>query len=137
MMKRDILRIIDVNVNRSREGLRVCEEVARFVLHNRTLTQNLKNLRHRVRHICDAFPEGWHGMIDARDSKADVGRHADVLEMKRADVKDVFIANMQRSKESMRVLEECCKLFDAKLSHRFRHVRFTLYETEKRALTKL
>ena len=46
-MKQDLLRIIDANLNRSREGLRVCEEISRFVLEDTKCwtTQRLGNCR--------------------------------------------------------------------------------------------
>jgi len=35
-------RIIDANLNRVKEGLRVCEEITRFILDNHKFTLNLK-----------------------------------------------------------------------------------------------
>ena len=48
-MRPGLLRILDANSNRSREGLRVCEEVARFVLNSHPLTKDLKRLRHAIK----------------------------------------------------------------------------------------
>ena len=48
MKDRGFNRIIDANLNRSREGLRVCEEVARFHLSSPQLTRELKSVRHAV-----------------------------------------------------------------------------------------
>ncbi|MBM2832289.1 MAG: hypothetical protein HW414_1341, partial [Dehalococcoidia bacterium] len=42
-------RIIDANLNRLAEGLRVLEDVARFVLNNEPLDQELMALRHQLR----------------------------------------------------------------------------------------
>ena len=136
-MEKEILRIIDANLNRSREGLRVCEEVARFVLNSKALTKDLKNIRHRIQNIYEAFPQGWRTVVGARGSQTDVGRYPSFVEMKRKNVTDVFFSNMQRAKESARALEEFLKLFDHKLSNRFKRLRFDLYGAEKRALTKL
>ena len=136
-MNAGILRIIDANLNRAREGLRVCEEVARFILNSRSLTGKLKNLRHRVRDIYNSFPEKWKATIGARNSKKDVGRHASPVEMKRRNPADVFYANLQRTKESLRVLEEFLKLSDNRTSNKFKRLRFDLYEIEKKALKKL
>jgi len=132
-----VLRIIDANLNRAREGLRVCEEVARFILNSKSLTGELKNMRHRVRDIYNSFPKKWKTLMDARDSKKDVGRHASPVEMKRKNPGDVFYANLQRTKESLRVLEEFLKLSDNRTSNRFKRLRFELYEIEKKALKKL
>ena len=40
------LRIIDANLNRMGEGLRVLEDAARFLLNNAVLSEELKTLRH-------------------------------------------------------------------------------------------
>ena len=45
-ISQDTLRIIDANLNRTGEGLRVLEETARLSLNDAALTQRLKNLRH-------------------------------------------------------------------------------------------
>jgi len=136
-MSAGILRIIDANLNRAREGLRVCEEVARFVLNSKSLTGKFKKMRHRVRDIYSSFPKKWKTAIGARNSKEDVGRHASPVEMKRKSAGDVFYANLQRTKESLRVLEEFLKLSDSRASNRFKRLRFDLYEIEKKALKKL
>ena len=47
-ISRDILRIIDASLNRIGEGLRVLEEYARFSLDEAKLTQQLKNMRHKL-----------------------------------------------------------------------------------------
>lgn len=136
-MKKDILRVIDANLNRAREGLRVCEEVARFVLNSSALTKDLKNLRHRVHHIYKLFPKKWKTVVVARDSAADVGKSPSAVEMKRRDTDEIFFANMQRTKESVRVLEEFLKLYNHRLSGRFKRLRFDLYEIEKKVLERL
>jgi thiamine-phosphate pyrophosphorylase len=47
----DALRIIDANFNRSREGLRVMEEYARFCLADASLTERCKTLRHDLGNV--------------------------------------------------------------------------------------
>lgn len=42
------LRIIDANVNRIGEGLRVLDDVSRLLLNSSDLSQRLKNLRHEL-----------------------------------------------------------------------------------------
>jgi len=52
MKKKDdklIWRIIDVNLNRSREGLRIIEEFARFGLEDSSLSKEIKNIRHEIK----------------------------------------------------------------------------------------
>jgi len=42
------LRIIDANLNRIGEGLRLLEDLARLLLNDATLTQQLKTMRHEL-----------------------------------------------------------------------------------------
>ena len=42
---KQILRIIDANLNRTAEGLRVLEDIARFVLDDAALSRQLKIMR--------------------------------------------------------------------------------------------
>jgi hypothetical protein len=58
-------------------------------------------------------------------------------EMSRRDAADIFIANMQRVKESLRVLEEFAKLFDASFALKFQRLRFKTYAVEKDAVAGL
>ena len=41
-----IYRIIDANFNRTREGLRVVEEIARFFKEDSNITATLRGIRH-------------------------------------------------------------------------------------------
>ncbi|MEN6495839.1 MAG: hypothetical protein ABFD16_16275, partial [Thermoguttaceae bacterium] len=43
-----VLRVLDAAWNRAREGLRVVEDYTRFVLDDRHLTEQLKQLRHEL-----------------------------------------------------------------------------------------
>ena len=47
-MNKRVYRVIDANFNRAREGLRVCEEFARFFLNDKVLTENAKKIRNRI-----------------------------------------------------------------------------------------
>lgn len=135
MIKREVFRIIDANFNRSREGLRVCEEVARFAWDSPALTKNLKVVRHSISSILKETPATARLLNEARDSGHDVGRFSrNKSEMNRITYTDIFSANIQRVKESLRVLEEFFKLIDKKDSARFAELRFKVYEIEKKAL---
>lgn len=134
-MKKEIFRIIDANFNRSREGLRVCEEVARFAWNSPSLTKELKSVRHSVSSIIKYAPETIKMLNASRDSVKDVGRcGCSKSEMSRSSYEDIFSANIQRVKESLRVLEEFFKLVDKKSSSKFTGLRFKVYEIEKKAL---
>ncbi len=131
-------RIIDANLNRLREGLRVCEEVARFILDSKSLTLDFKCLRHDIKNILKCFPGDLRkNLINFRDSNSDVGRPTSLIENKRKDIKDIFTANMQRVKESVRVLEEFSKLIiKGRLSSKFKELRYRIYTLEKKTLAR-
>ena len=135
MIKKELYRIIDANFNRSREGLRVCEEVTRFVWNSTSLTKDLKSVRHSISSILKDTPDIVKILNDSRDSANDVLRcGCSKSEMNRITYDDIFSANIQRVKESLRVLEEFFKLIDKKDSAKFTDLRFKVYEIEKKAL---
>src|SRR3989338_7687649 len=113
MTRRGVLRILDANFNRSREGLRVCEEITRFVLRDGALTRALKESRHAVSRCLKRLPVSAAEFLSARDVRADVGKGPSRLEARRKDFLGLFLANAERAKESLRVLEETSKLIDA------------------------
>lgn len=137
-MRRGIPRLIDANFNRSREGLRVCEDIARFVLNSKTLSGELKCIRHGISRSLGELPSGREALLNARDVDEDVGRRGDrKREVAREDLLDIFTANMERVKESLRVLEEMSKLTDRNISDRFSQLRFKVYDIEKKAFKKI
>jgi thiamine-phosphate pyrophosphorylase len=135
--KKAILRIIDANFNRAREGLRVCEEVARFILNSGPLTDEIKTLRHEISGILRQHLRDGRMLYRSRDSGNDVGKG--VLagrELSRAGIVDIFSANMERAKESLRVLEEFFKLIDRDGSEKFLILRFKAYGIEKKGIKR-
>ena len=135
-MKKDLLRIIDANLNRSREGLRVCEEIARFILEDKELTEELKELRHRISRSVKKFPAMPKKLLECRESQSDVGKKL-ANKNKRNNYSDVFYANIQRVKESLRVLEEFSKILDESLGNNFARLRFQVYYLEKKIIARL
>jgi thiamine-phosphate pyrophosphorylase len=141
MAKRDarsrIRRIIDANYNRILEGLRVCEEITRFIFDDGKLTARLKQNRHL---ICAAMVsrEDRSELLASRSTGTDVGKKITLgLETKRGNYRDIFFANIQRVKESIRVLEEFSKLTDAETAMRFKKIRYSIYEIEKNVAAKI
>ena len=138
MTSRDnnIGRIIDANLNRVKEGLRVCEEVTRFILDNHKFTAQLKDSRHKINFLADKlYPPAK--LISQRQARSDVGRFNSCGELKRGNCKDIFWANIQRVKESLRVLEEFSKLVDVKVALGFKQLRYKVYEIEKASFKKI
>lgn len=130
------LRIIDENLNRLSEGLRVLEDIARMLFNDIGLTQQLKTLRHKLIRVDSLINKK---LINARDAVTDVGVSMTVSgEKPHGDIQDILIANAKRSQESLRVLEEFAKLSDAGLdSEKYRQARFSLYTIERNLLSKL
>jgi thiamine-phosphate pyrophosphorylase len=131
-----IYRIIDANLNRVKEGLRVCEEIARFILNNHKLTADFKQARHDIEGIVRKAYSSLK-LLKERNSHTDVGRLNSRGELKRKDFRDIFQANIQRAKESLRVLEEFSKLIDSKAALRFKQIRYKIYEIEKDSFKKI
>ena len=130
------LRIIDANLNRIGEGLRVLEEVSRLVLNSGDLSQSLKNLRHGLVRVELALEQQF---IQARDAAGDVGKDLEVPgEARQKDLAAVVIANSRRVQESLRVMEEMAKLPETTLnSEKYKQARFSLYTIEKELLGRL
>ena len=132
-----LYRIIDANINRAKEGLRVCEEITRFILNDKSLTGNFKKVRHQIDSLVEGLSKNPQ-LISQRDSLKDVGfKVKNQAEFIRRDFADVFCANIQRVKESIRVLEEFSKLDDVKVALGLRKIRYNIYELEKKMAKKL
>lgn len=112
-----IYRVIDANLNRFKEGLRVVEDIRRYVFDDKTLALKIKNLRHQVKIDSAKF-------IKFRDSNNDVLKSSLKNELDRANLRDIEIANIKRAQESARVLEECFKLIDTAKSEIFKSIRY-------------
>jgi len=121
----EIFRVIDANLNRLKEGIRVVEDIMRYRDNNKDFSLKLKQLRHKSR-INEIDKLLLH-----RDSIKDVLRTTTESELNRTDIKSIIIANFKRAEESCRVLEELFKLSDAKLSEDFKYIRYELYNLEK------
>lgn len=136
-MDKKILRIIDANLNRLMEGLRVCEEIIRFIFSSRKLTLEFKNLRHDAVKTAKGWGIDKALLLGSRDTKEDVGKASTKSEMNRNSYKDIFYANIQRAKESIRVLEEFAKLDSLSTAANFKKLRYKLYQIEKKANTEM
>jgi thiamine-phosphate pyrophosphorylase len=130
-----IIRIIDANANRCREGLRVLEEVARFVMDDAFLTAIAKDLRHDLELLIAEIPAARR--IVARDTIADVGTTLTAQpEVQRRDIPAVIAANARRVEEGLRCVEEFGKLVSEQLATGAKALRYRVYTLEK-ALQKV
>lgn len=130
-------RIIDANINRLKEGLRVLEETARFILNSKPLTYECKKIRHAIDAAIRRIAQK-KSLLKERDSINDVGRRLHLkTELTRKGWQDIFSANIARVKESTRVLEEFSKLLDTGAALQFKRTRYRIYEFEKKFAQKL
>jgi thiamine-phosphate pyrophosphorylase len=128
--EKQLRRVIDANFNRAKEGLRVCEDVCRFVLNDGPASRSFKTLRHQLTAMIAKLT--ILQLIEARDIDGDVGRGSSLSEMKRKHIDDIFFANIQRIKESIRVLEEFTKLFNVQRARGLKQIRYKVYALEKK-----
>lgn len=109
------------------------EEVARFVIEQKRLTEQLKKLRAKLRSLAKRA-----GDIRQRDSLTDVGGKSYTRsEGSRKNVRDVFAANAKRVEEALRVLEEFTKLTGPGLGRSFKAIRYKVYDLEKKGYQAL
>jgi len=119
------LRLLDANLNRLREGIRVIEDIFRYILDNKTIALRLKNLRHLAR------TENYLELLDNRDIQNDILKTSTKSEQNRENLTSILIANFKRAQESARVIEEFSKLHSIQQSENFKHIRYELYDIEK------
>lgn len=121
----ELFRVIDANLNRLKEGIRVIEDIMRYRDNNKNLSLKLKELRHKSR--INQYKE----LLQNRDSIGDVLKTSTKSELERKDITSIIIANFKRAQESSRVLEELFKLENLEYSENFKSIRYQLYNLEK------
>ncbi|QOP44767.1 thiamine-phosphate pyrophosphorylase [Sulfurimonas sediminis] len=120
--------MIDANINRLKEGIRVVEDILRYKDNNKELSSRLKSLRHK------AQIQETKELLKNRDSINDVLRPSTKSEQNRSSLEDILTANFKRAQESARVLEELFKLDNIDYSENFKTLRYELYTLEKEVL---
>jgi len=131
-MKKEILRLIDANINRITEGLRVVEEVLRFVYKEDKIYKILRSIRHK---IVKLFIEFYPQSVLQRASSIDPGRTAEEKSYK--DIRQLIVSNFHRVTESFRVLEEIAKLVNTKKISEVKKLRYKVYDIEKYVVEKI
>ena len=121
----ELFRVIDANLNRLKEGIRVVEDILRYRDNNKELSSKLKLLRHKAK------IQETNELLKYRDSVNDVLRSTIKSELNRTDINSIILANFKRAQESSRVLEELYKLNSAEYSENFKYIRYELYALEK------
>lgn len=134
-MDQATLRLLDANLNRSREALRVMEDYARFVLDDAALSRLAKQMRHDLADLAQAISPA--DLIAARDIVGDVGAEITTAsEGRRQGGRDVLIAAAKRLTEALRCLEEYSKIDHPRAATQFESLRYGAYDLEKRLLIR-
>ncbi|MBD2260487.1 thiamine phosphate synthase [Pseudanabaena sp. FACHB-2040] len=124
-----IFRILDANLDRAREGLRIVEEWCRFGLNHGVMTEQIKHLRQTLAQ--------WHTpqIRLARDTPGDLGTHlTHPQEAERSSLTAVLQANFCRVQEALRVLEEYGKLYKVEFAAACKNMRYQVYSLESELL---
>lgn len=135
MIKESVLRLLDANANRALEGIRVCEEIARFHLRSPRVFRRLRTLRHAIAEGTRNLPIAPAQLVRSRNSAQDLGRRAPSGRV--ASLERLLLINFQRAKEALRTLEESARLIAPRQSRTFQRLRFRTYEVERDALLRL
>jgi thiamine-phosphate pyrophosphorylase len=120
-----LYRLLDANLNRAREGLRVIEDWCRFGLDNGDLSAQCKAMRQTLGQ--------WHRpeFRQARDTAGDVGTGiTHPQEAVRSDIQAVLQANLCRVEESLRVLEEYGKIYGSSMGAVMKQLRYQTYQLD-------
>jgi len=129
MNDKKISRILDANLDRAREGLRIIEEWARFGLDNSNLAQQCKEMRQEL--------ASYHSieLKMSRDTVEDVGTTlSHPQEELRTNIQAVLQANIARVQEALRVLEEYAKLSHPEMAKSCKQMRYAVYTIESELL---
>ena len=120
-----VLRLLDANLDRAREGLRVVEDWCRFGLDRADLVARLKDLRQRLGLLHqERYKQARH---TAGDVAAGMAHPA---QAERLEPAQVLAANCGRVQEALRVLEEFGRGEDAPLASEAAAIRYALYDLE-------
>ena len=120
-----VARLIDANLDRAREGLRVVEDWCRFGLDREDLVVTLKDWRQRLGRLHqDRYKKA---RSTSTDTGAGLGHPA---QLDRHSPRQVVAANCGRVQEALRVLEEYGRSIDAPLAKEAAAVRYGLYDLE-------
>ncbi len=122
-------RLLDANLDRAREGLRVLEDWCRFVLERPDLVARLKDMRQRLGCVHDErYKLARH---TATDPAAGLGHPA---QEQRGGGWAVVAANAARAQEALRVLEEFGRHRPGALAQEAAAIRYRLYDLETELL---
>jgi thiamine-phosphate pyrophosphorylase len=127
-----IYRILDANLNRLREALRVIEEFYRFITQTEDLSISLKQMRHALTEMEETI--GKDALLSNRNTETDCfASKSRPEEMNRSSAQDILTANFKRAQEACRVIEEYSKIIPQQkpVTQQAKEIRFSLYALQK------
>ncbi|MDD3804469.1 MAG: thiamine phosphate synthase [bacterium] len=126
-------RIMDVNVNRLSEALRVIEDVVRFHVMDEDLSKRVKKIRASL----DLYrKEQRKDTLFSRASETDFGRKISYDKNKRDGIESILGSAFGRAQESCRVLEEFSKI-NKSSAESMKEMRYSLYDIERASVILL
>ncbi|MAR13959.1 MAG: thiamine phosphate synthase [Blastopirellula sp.] len=125
-----VFRILDANLNRASEGLRVAEEHARFVLNDSHLTSMAKGLRHQLAELAAGLDVD--GRLACRNATGDVGLQVTTeSESQRDSTAAVGVAAVKRAQQALRCIEEYGKRISSSAAAQCEQLRYATYTLEQ------
>ncbi len=120
-----IAQIVDVNLDRAREGLRVLEDWARFALGRKDLVKSFKNFRQILgKHHLKVYKESRNFI---KDTSAGLS-HPE--QFKRNEASSIISSNAGRVQEALRVIEEFTRDHNQNLCKISSDIRYEIYNLE-------
>ncbi len=125
-----IFQIIDANLDRAREGLRVLEDWARFGLGENDSVTKIKNFRHILgKNHLEVYKESRNYIEDQCKGLT----HKEQINRKSPE--QIISSNAGRVQEALRVIEEFSRLNNNELSKIASKIRYEIYTLEIELLT--
>ena len=120
-----IAQIIDANLDRAREGLRVLEDWARFALGRKDIVKSIKNFRQNLgkQHL-KVYKESRNFIQD------DCAGLSHPEQFKRNNAYSIISCNAARVQEALRVIEEFSRDHNQILSNISSEIRYEIYNLE-------
>ena len=120
-----IFQIIDANLDRAREGLRVLEDWARFGLGENNSVKRIKNFRQILgKNHLEVYKQSRNYIED--ESKGLTHQ----AQSERKDPDQIISSNAGRVQEALRVIEEFSRLHNHELSKIAAEIRYEIYTLE-------
>ena len=120
-----IYQIIDANLDRAREGLRVIEDWARFGLGEKKYVEIIKNFRQILgKNHLEIYKKSRNHIVD----KCKGLTHQE--QIKRKTSEQIISSNSGRVQEALRVIEEFSRLHNNELSKIASEIRYEIYSLE-------